>query len=139
MKDKSCANCPVQAECAESVLYGDFYCRYLREHYNVDVPDTNVGDNQEAKADGGKIRLSLVPAAIVWAIGKVREYGCKKYKDPDNWKRVEAQRYWEAVLRHTLAAWRDFRAIDPESGLPHLWHIATNIAFLIELEWGHEA
>ena len=130
MRDIRCDSCQVIAECNAEV-YGGALCNDLRSHYNV--------ANQEAKADGGKIKPSLVPAAIIWAIGKVREYGCKKYKDPDNWKRVEKQRYWEATLRHTLAAWRDFRAVDKESGLPHLWHIATNIGFLIELEWGHEA
>ena len=136
MKDLRCENCPVIAECTFR-RYNSVECKLVRDMFGV--TDTNVGNNQEAKADGGKIRISLVPAAIVWAIGKVREYGCKKYKDPDNWKRVEAQRYWDAALRHTLAAWRDFHAVDEESGLPHLFHIATNIAFLIELEWGNEA
>ena len=133
MKDSRCDNCPVVAEC-DTRLYDGFYCRYLRNHYNANSnAEYNIA-NQEAKADGGKIRPTLVPTGIIRAIAKVREYGCKKYKDPDNWKRVEAQRYWEATLRHTLAAWKDYKAIDPESGLPHLWHIATNVAFLIELE-----
>jgi len=29
---------------------------------------------------------------------------------------------------------KDFNSNDPESGLPHIWHVATNIAFLIEME-----
>ena len=89
--------------------------------------------NQEAKADGGKMRPTLVPTGIIKAIGAVREYGCKKYKDPDNWKRVEAQRYRDALYRHWLA-YLDGDVLDEESGLPHLWHMATNAAFLIELE-----
>jgi len=84
----------------------------------------------EAKADGGKLRLSLVPPEIITAVAEVREYGNRKYHDPDNWKTVEAQRYWEALLRHALAAWEDWQKRDPESGLPHLWHIACNAAFL---------
>jgi len=29
---------------------------------------------------------------------------------------------------------RDPQAVDKESGFPHLWHMACNIAFLCELE-----
>jgi len=89
--------------------------------------------DQTAKADAGKPRLSLVPMRILWAIAEVREYGTNKYKDPDNWKRVEPERYKEALLRHILRYIDDPDGVDDESGLPHLWHAATNIAFLIAL------
>ena len=89
--------------------------------------------NQEAKADGGKFRPTLVPPSLVCAVAIVREYGCRKYKDPDNWKRVEPQRYRDAMYRHLLA-YLDGELYDQESGLPHLWHAVTNAAFLIELE-----
>lgn len=46
-------------------------------------------DNQIAKADAGKPRLTLVPRKIIWAIARIREYGNRKYKDPENWKQVE--------------------------------------------------
>lgn len=95
-------------------------------------------NEQKAKADEGKPILSLVPKQIIYSIEKVRRYGVAKYKDPDNWKKVSAQRYWEAVLRHTLAAWNDFRAKDPESGLMHIEHIACNLAFIIEIIKGEE-
>ena len=45
--------------------------------------------NQEAKADNGKPQLHLVPTEIINCIARVRMYGTKKYKDPENWKRVE--------------------------------------------------
>lgn len=90
-------------------------------------------NNQEAKADSGKPLLSLVPTEIIYEIEKVRRYGVDKYKDPDNWRRVEIERYHQALLRHTLAVWDDITARDEESGLLHLSHIATNIAFLLEL------
>ena len=89
--------------------------------------------NQEAKADDGKPILSLVPKEIIYEIEKVRSYGVKKYKDPDNWKRVEIERYHQALLRHTLAVWDDIYARDKESGLLHLSHIATNVAFILEM------
>ena len=54
--------------------------------------------NTEAKADSGKIRPTLVPASLVMAVANVREYGCKKYHDPENWKKVEPQRYLDATI-----------------------------------------
>ena len=85
------------------------------------------------KDDASKPILSRVPPEIIRAIERVREYGCRKYPE-DSWKDVDPQRYWEAALRHMVAAWKDYRAVDPESGLPHIWHIACNLAFIIELE-----
>ena len=91
-------------------------------------------ENQEAKADQGKPRITLVPRKIFWDIASVREFGTKKYVDPDNWKRVEIDRYRDAAFRHFLQYLDDPHGTDDESGLPHLWHLATNIAFLCEME-----
>ena len=92
--------------------------------------------DQTAKADAGKARISLVPTAIIYAIAKVREYGCNRYPEggKDNWKRVEAERYRDALGRHYLAYIDEPYGVDRESGLPHLWHLATNCAFLCELD-----
>ncbi len=90
-------------------------------------------DNQSAKADAGKPDLSLVPKQIIYEIEKVRRYGTQKYKDKDNWKKVELERYHQALLRHTLAIWNDIGARDKESDLLHLAHIACNVAFILEL------
>ena len=102
-----------------------------------DEPDAPQAD-QSAKTDAGKIRPTLVPPALIEAVAAVREYGCSKYHDPDNWRRVEPQRYRDAAYRHWLAYLKNPEACDPESGLPHLWHLACNAAFLIELETEHE-
>lgn len=91
-------------------------------------------EQQEAKADGGKPRPTLVPPSLMEAVTAIREYGCSKYHDPDNWKRVEPQRYRDAAYRHWLAYLKDPHSVDEESGLPHLWHLACNVSFLIELE-----
>ena len=95
--------------------------------------------NQAVKSDAGKIRPTLVPVSVIRAIAAIREYGVKKYLDPDgnekieNWRDVEPQRYRDAAYRHWLA-YLNGEKDDNESGLPHLWHLACNIAFLIELE-----
>lgn len=89
---------------------------------------------QEPKLDKGKDRLTLVPKRIIIDIAKVRMYGVEKYKDPENWRKVEPQRYRDAAFRHFLAYLYDPNGVDVESGLPHLWHLACNIAFLCEIE-----
>ena len=91
---------------------------------------------KEAKADAGKPRPTLVPVSLIDAVTAIREYGCRKYHDPENWRKVEPQRYRDALFRHWLAYLRGEEK-DEESGLPHLWHLATNVAFLIEME-GYE-
>ena len=99
---------------------------------NMDKPD------QQAKADQGKPCPSLCPVSLIEAVTAVRMYGTQKYGDPDNWKQVEPERYHQAMLRHILAAWNDPYKIDPESGLPHIAHVATNIAFLLEVRYGEK-
>ena len=91
--------------------------------------------SQEAKADAGKPVFSMVPKEIIYGIERVRHYGNMKYPEggPDNWRRVSADRYWEALLRHVLAAWYNYKAVDPESGFLHLEHIGCNCAFLLEM------
>ena len=91
-------------------------------------------NEQSAKADAGKPRITLVPRKITWDIAAVREYGVKKYKDPENWRKVSAERYRDALMRHLLKYLDDPNSVDEESNLPHLWHAACNIAFLCELE-----
>lgn len=90
--------------------------------------------DQTAKADAGKLQLSLVPGNLIRACAVVRMYGNQKYGDPDNWKQVEPQRYRDAAYRHWLAYIDDHTAVDPESGIPHLWHCICNLAFLAQME-----
>ena len=90
--------------------------------------------NQEVKKDAGKLQLTLVPTQIINDIARIRMYGVEKYKDPENWKRVEIERYKDAAFRHWLAYLNNPASVDEESGLPHLWHLACIIAFLCDME-----
>lgn len=97
--------------------------------------------DQKVKADSGKHRLTLVPSEIIWNVAAIREYGFVKYRekyktyaDKDVWKEVDIQRWRDAAFRHWLAYLDNSESRDKESGLPHLWHLACNIAFLCELE-----
>lgn len=89
---------------------------------------------QEAKADSGKPRVTLVPRKMIYDIARIREYGNRKYGDPENWRTVDPERYRDAMMRHMLAYLDDPHGVDEESGLPHLWHLACNVAFLCEME-----
>lgn len=105
--------------------------------YDPDKRVTPKDDtSQRAKSDAGKLKLTLVPRSIIRAIAIIREYGNNKYPEggPDNWKEVGVDRYRDAAFRHFLAYLDDPDGSDVESGLPHLWHLACNVAFLCELE-----
>ena len=102
----------------------------LEEEANMDKPTNN---DQQAKADAGKPRPTLTPVSLIDAVTAVRMYGNAKYHDPENWRQVEPQRYRDALYRHWLAYLKGEKC-DQESGLPHLWHLACNAAFLIEME-----
>ena len=85
------------------------------------------------KHDGGKPRLSLVPAELIEAVGIVMTHGAEKY-GKDSYKNVDPERYRDAFMRHVCEWLRDPRGLDSDSGLPHLYHIACNVAFLLELD-----
>lgn len=91
-------------------------------------------NNQDIKADAGKPQLTLVPTEIINDIAYIRMYGVKKYGKKESWRSVEIERYRDAMFRHMLAYLNDPQGNDDESGLPHLWHLACNVAFLCELE-----
>ncbi len=106
----------------------------IKDRYKAELAYKDYLDSQTAKHDAGKLQITLVPTEIIRAIARVRMFGTEKYKDPDNWKHVEPERYKDALMRHLLAYLDDLDSVDEESGLLHLWHAACNIAFLIELE-----
>lgn len=81
----------------------------------------------------GKPRLSLVPPSLIQSVGEVMTFGADKY-NVDSWREVEPELYRDALMRHLCKYLEHPDSTDEESGLPHLWHIATNVAFLIELE-----
>lgn len=93
-------------------------------------------NDQKAKRDEGKLKLTLVPPELIKAVAVVRMYGNAKYPDggPENWRKVEKGRYQDALFRHFVAYLQEPYGLDDESGLPHLYHLACNVAFLVALE-----
>jgi len=83
------------------------------------------------KYDFGKLRWDLLPVKETEAIVKVLTFGAEKYAD-NSWQNLpnRRERYYGALMRH-LVAWRKGEIYDPESTLPHLYHVACNALFLI--------
>lgn len=101
---------------------------------NKSAVELNKEVTQFAKADNGKLRISLVPIQIVRDVAEVRMYGDNKYHAPNNWVLVEMDRYIDAMMRHLLAFLDDPDSIDEESGIPHYKHAACNMAFICAMK-----
>lgn len=107
-------------------------CAYCRYPYTEWKPqDTN--DEQTAKADAGKLDLTLVPTKAIRDCAIVREYGNRKYGSRDNWKQVSVERYTSALYRHLLAFIEDPHGVDEESGIQHYKHLLCNACFISAL------
>lgn len=140
-RGKLCNECDIRETCYSGCpLSSELPTSKLQEIYCAMYPEMKpkLSDDQRAKADYGKEQLTLVPRRIIHDICAIRMYGNEKYPDggPDNWKRVAKERYRDAAYRHFLAYLDDPQGKDKESGFPHLWHLACNIAFLCEFEDG---
>ena len=83
------------------------------------------------KNDKGKLMWSLIPTGPMREIVKVFMYGMDLY-GYENWKHLEPRRVYDAIHRH-ITAWWDGERVDPETGLHHMAHAATNCIFLIWL------
>lgn len=92
-----------------------------------------ITTESKAKDTKGKLIYTHVSPYIIEAIARVREFGNKKYKDPNNWRLVEKFHYTNALIRHLIAYWKGERL--DESGMPHTWHMACDLSFMIEMEW----
>ena len=107
---------------------------YIDENGDALTKVNGISKDQSAKADKGKLELSLVNPQLVKAVAEVRMYGTEKYGDSENWRKVEQKRYVDALYRHLLA-YIEGNEVDEESGLSHLSHMACNISFLLDKEY----
>lgn len=107
---------------------------YIDENGDALTKVNGISKDQSAKADKGKLELSLVNPELVKAVAEVRMYGTEKYGDSENWRKVEPKRYVDALYRHLLA-YIEGNEVDEESGLSHLAHMACNLSFLLDKEY----
>lgn len=97
-----------------------------------DIKDYS-GDNYPQptgrKDDGDKPPMQLIDAEYLEGLARVLGFGAKKYA-PDNWRGgIEYGRLIGAAYRH-LGAINKGEDIDPESGEPHVYHLACCTMFL---------
>jgi hypothetical protein len=100
----------------------------LKATQNKSKDSTNPKDLIGIKKDN----IHLVPPEAIRGISKAMQYGADKY-GAYNWrdKKIQYLIYLDATLRHTLAL-LDGEDLDPDSGLPHIYHIGANAAILID-------
>lgn len=90
--------------------------------------------DERLKQTIGKPVLTNVPVEVIYAIEAIRNWAIEnKYPDPTSWKGVDYEYYLNAAYRHLLHEVDDPHGIDKESGLPHIWHLACNVAFMCAL------
>jgi hypothetical protein len=96
--------------------------------------DSEPTPQEGVKFDQGKARYDLIPPEVEEAIAQVLSFGAAKYGDR-NWEAgMDWGRVYAAMRRHMGAWWRRLEDNDPESKMPHLWHAAACIAFLVAFE-----
>jgi Domain of unknown function (DUF5664) len=99
------------------------------------IKDVNItkSKNQDAKQDNNKPPMELLSPIAMEATARVLGFGARKYS-ANGWRKVDLHwtRILAAILRHTFAILRG-EDLDPESGLPHIDHVATEAMFLQEL------
>ena len=81
----------------------------------------------------GKGDMVSLPNAAILRLSKHYEHGAEKYGEA-SYRKVDPKRYRAALMRHICKWLKDPYGVDEDSGLPHLWHIACNVAFLLELD-----
>lgn len=85
------------------------------------------------KYDEGKAPYALLPIEALEPIAHVFGFGASKY-GMNNWRKdldnTEWNRTYSSIQRHLNSFWSG-EDIDPESGLTHLAHAATQIMILM--------
>jgi len=118
-------NCDVTAAYVEKLMDKISSPNWREE---VSVPLT-----EGQKFDADKARYDLIPPEIEEAIAKVLTFGAAKYGER-NWELGMRWGRPYAALRRHMSAWWGGEDNDPETGMPHTWHAACCIAFIVAFE-----
>lgn len=110
------------------------YVAYPLESMSVydDDGDNHVPDEPATsgvKHDHGKPMVSLVRPEFILGVAEVMTFGANKYGRFNYRHGMDHSRLMDAALRHLMADLAGER-LDPESGLPHIMHAASNLNML---------
>lgn len=140
-------------ETYETVTQADTQAIFLRENLQptiildgvvdvIDIPNTQVlsydltDDGTGKKYDSGKSMVGTLcrvfPRALL-GVGQCIRFGQTKYPNPKNWSLVEDgfNRYTDSLMRHLLKMFAG-QEIDPETKLPHVFHVCWNALAIAE-------
>lgn len=119
--------------CSRGDRADDKYISFIPLNTDAPAPSEKSTNYFEMKNDNGKPRMDLLPFDAIKGVSDVLTFGANKYT-PNGWKDVPdaIPRYEAALLRH-FAAIKTGEQNDPESGLPHIYHLACNALFLASL------
>ena len=93
-------------------------------------------DGKGKKYDTGKSMVGTLWRVFTRAllgVGKCITFGTKKYPNPKNWSLVENgfNRYTDSLMRHLLKMFAG-QEVDPETKLPHIFHVCLNALAIAE-------
>jgi hypothetical protein len=95
---------------------------------NGDINSSERGSG--ARANRGKVALSLVPLHLLAGAARVFMYGKLKYAEWNWAKGMKWSIPMDCLQRHLLKWWYFGEEIDPESGEHHLDHVICNLLML---------
>jgi hypothetical protein len=137
--NSNCAVIQQENQCYENRIF--WVRKEDMKSITQEVKDWNNADvvqeqSPGTKYDQDKLQYSLIPSYALEQIAKNLTVGLKKYKERDNWKKVQGaeQRYLDALYRH-LEAHRRGELYDTDSSVPDMLHmaaVAVNAMFLLE-------
>ena len=88
--------------------------------------------------DPSKLQPTLIPPQFIAGVAQVLQHGAKKYSR-GNWMRgMSFSSILDAIQTHLLAIQRG-EDLDLDSGLPHIYHVGCNLAFLSWYQEGPNA
>lgn len=79
---------------------------------------------------GSKALWSAVPWRGMQIVMKVLVFGATKYSWR-GWEKIDPELFRDAMLRHAIADATGER-LDPETGLPHIAHVACNCLMYLD-------
>lgn len=96
-----------------------------------------VADTGAKRANGNKIRYSLLPVVAMRDTAQIWTFGAEKYGERNWEKGFDWSGPYDCLKRH-LEAWFAGEDFDSESGLSHLAHAACNLQMLQHFEYHHQ-
>ncbi len=91
--------------------------------------EQNTISNVGVKHDQGKLEYHLLSRDATDGLVQILMFGKIKYNEWNWASGLKYSRVYDALMRH-MKDWFAGEELDPESGMPHVWHAMCNAMFL---------